>query len=81
MGGQRARALFAMVGGSAVAGAAALIVVASPVPEKVNACAIVPSIPGCMPQLNTGSGGAGWHNIVRTSTVIPEDTQAAVPGQ
>jgi hypothetical protein len=82
MGGQRARGLFAMVGGSAVACAAALIVVTSPVPEKAgNACALVPSYQGCTPPLGTGSGAGGFHSNVTTSTVIPQDTQAALPNQ
>ncbi len=79
MGGQRARGFFAIVGGSAVAVAAALIVVTSPVPEKVNACALIPSIPGCTPALGTGSGGGGFQTSVPTSRVIPEDTQAPLP--
>jgi len=82
MGGQRARGFFAIVGGSAVAGAAALLVVASPLPEKTgNACALVPSYPGCTPALGTGSGAGGFQTSVSTTKVIPQDTQTAVPGQ
>jgi hypothetical protein len=80
MGGQRARGLFAIVGGSAVATAVAVIVLISPAPQSpINACALEPSFTGCTPPLGTGSGVGGFHSNVTTSTVIPQDTITALP--
>jgi hypothetical protein len=77
MGGQRARGLLAIVGGSAVAGAAAVLVLTSPAPQTpINVCALVPSLAGCTPPL--GSGNFQNHNL-GPSTVIPQDTVNALP--
>jgi hypothetical protein len=81
MGGQRARGLFAIVGGSAVATAVAVIVLMSPAPQKINACYLVSSFPGCTPPLGTGSGAGGFHSNVTTSAVMPGDTLAPLPNQ
>jgi hypothetical protein len=80
MGGQRVRGLFAIVGGSAVAVAAAVIVVISPVPERggQNGCALIPSIQGCTPPLNSGNSFPSTGNVTLTS-VIPQDTVNALP--
>jgi hypothetical protein len=44
------RALFAIVGGSAVAVAAAVVVLTSPAPESpINVCALLPSMDSCQP--------------------------------
>jgi hypothetical protein len=82
MGGQRVRGFFAIVGGTAVAGAAAAIVMTSPAPQSpIDPCALVPSITGCTPPLNGGSGsGASLHpNGVATSTVIPQGAVGGFP--
>jgi hypothetical protein len=77
MGAQRVRGLFAIVGGSAVAVAAAVIVVMSPVPEHTtDGCALIPSIPGCTPPLNSGNY---FPSRTQLPTVIPQDTENALP--
>ena len=43
------RAIFGIVGGCAVAVSAALVVVTSPLPNTVNACALMPSLDLCTP--------------------------------
>jgi hypothetical protein len=79
MGGQRVRGLFAIVGGSAVAVAAAVLVVISPMPERgQNGCALIPSIQGCTPPLNSGNSFPTAGNVTLTS-VIPQDTVNALP--
>jgi hypothetical protein len=78
MGGQRVRGLFAIVGGSAVAVAAAVIVVISAVPERgQNGCALIPSIQGCTPPLNSGNSFPTGN--VTLPSVIPQDTVNALP--
>jgi hypothetical protein len=49
MGSQRVRASLAVIGGSAVA-AAALIVLTAPAPASpINVCALLPSMDACQP--------------------------------
>jgi hypothetical protein len=46
---QRVRAVLGIVGGCAVAMSAAVVVVTSPLPDTVNACALMPSLDLCTP--------------------------------
>ena len=75
--GQRVRGFFAIVGGSAVALAAAVVVLTSAAPERpINVCDLAPSIEGCTPPLN---GGNYHSNTVAPPSVIPQDTVNALP--
>jgi hypothetical protein len=79
MGGQRVRGSFAIVGGTAIALAASVVVLTSPAPEKpINLCALLPSAEGCTPPLGSGN----FHtNTVAPPSVIPQDTVNALPNR
>jgi hypothetical protein len=52
--GQRVRGFFAVVGGCAVAGAAALTILTAP-EKPINVCALAPSVlPACSKELSGG---------------------------
>jgi hypothetical protein len=71
MGNQRVRAIFGIVGGCAVALSAAVVVVTSPAPNSVNACALMPSLDLCTPPDVRRSGFVRKTNPPTITQVAP----------
>lgn len=69
--GQRVRGCFAIVGGCAVAGAAALTIFTAP-DNPINVCALAPSVlPSCSQNLAGGDYPHPTHPPTYTQTTVP----------